>query len=307
MPGRDEPPLLTGLSEVSAETGRYQPISTAVLCHLQAAMLLEARERGETDCVCSADLGISKAVAALSSAGATFPDGTGATWSALERIAADVKGCFEVCGNEIGRIQQMSRRSGRLASLYPTMGPPALLLSGTLMHRVRGIDPAEDTRRKLAPLGHLEGARLLDAATGLGYTAIEAADRGARVVTVEWDPAVDIIAGRNPWSAKLFDTAAIERRSGDVGEEIAAFDDGAFDAVLHDPPVIELAGDLYGGEFYRQLHRVLRRGGRLFHYIGNPDSPSGARALRGVRRRLGEVGFDDVRRQPEAFGVSARA
>ena len=77
---------------MSAETGRYQPILTAVFCHLQAAMLLEARERGETDCVCSADLGVSKAVAALSSAGATFPDGTGATWSALERIAADVKG-----------------------------------------------------------------------------------------------------------------------------------------------------------------------------------------------------------------------
>lgn len=288
-------------------TGRCQQVSTAVLCHLQAAALLDARERGEADCACSADLGVSQTVATLSSAGAAFPGGTSATWRALERIAADVKGCFEVCGDEAVRIQQMSERSGRLASLYPTMGPPALLLSGTLMHRIRGIDPAEDTRRKLDPLGRLEGARLLDTATGLGYTAIEGAGRGARVVTVEWDPAVDSVTRRNPWSAELFDNAAIERRSGDVAEEIAAFDDDAFDAVLHDPPVIELAGDLYGGEFYRQLHRVLRRGGRLFHYIGNPDSRSGARVLGGVLRRLGDAGFAEVRRQPEAFGVSVRA
>jgi len=289
------------------ETGECQPIPMVVLCHLQAEALLEARERGDGDCASSADLGVSPSVATLSSVGVTFPDGVGVTWSALERVAADGKGCFEVGGDEVERIQQMSERSGRLASLYPTPGPPALLLSGTLMHRVKGIDPGEDTRRKLTPLGRLKGARLLDTATGLGYTAIEGAHRGARVVTVEWDPAVESTARRNPWSAKLFGNAAIERRSGDIVEEVTAFDDDVFDAVLHDPPVTELAGDLYGGEFYRQLYRVLRRRGRLFHYIGNPNSPSGARVLRGVRRRLGEAGFIDLRSQPEAYGVSARA
>ena len=83
-------------------------------------------------------------------------------------------------------------------------------------------------------------------------------------------------------------------------------DDAAFDRILHDPPVLELAGDLYGGAFYQQLRRVLAPRGRLFHYVGNPDSPSGSRVSRGVVRRLEEAGFQDVRLQPDAFGISAR-
>ncbi|MBI93769.1 MAG: hypothetical protein CME05_11270 [Gemmatimonadaceae bacterium] len=56
-----------------------------------------------------------------------------------------------------------------------------------------------------------------------------------------------------------------------------------------------------------QQHRVLARHGRLFHYIGNLESPSGKRVVPGVIRRLEEAGFVDVKRHPEAFGVSARA
>jgi len=52
---------------------------------------------------------------------------------------------------------------------------------------------------------------------------------------------------------------------------------------------------------------VLARHGRLFHYIGNLESPSGKRVVPGVIRRLEEAGFVDVKRHPEAFGVSARA
>jgi predicted methyltransferase len=43
----------------------------------------------------------------------------------------------------------------------------------------------------------------------------------------------------------------------------------------------------------------------LFHYVGNLDSPSGVRVSRGVVLRLEEAGFGNVRRQPEAFGISA--
>ena len=136
--------------------------------------------------------------------------------------------------------------------------------------------------------------------------AIEAASAGARVVTVEWDPAVVDIERRNPWSAALFTADAIDRRQGDVAEVIESFGDADFDRILHDPPVLELAGDLYGGAFYRQLRRVLAPRGRLFHYVGNPDSPSGSRVSRGVVRRLEEAGFQDVRLQPDAFGISAR-
>ena len=69
--------------------------------------------------------------------------------------------------------------------------------------------------------------------------------------------------------------------------------------------MLNLAGELYSGEFYRDCWRVLRRNGKLFHYIGDPDSKSGARTTKGVVRRLHEAGFTRVAHQPQAFGVVA--
>jgi uncharacterized protein len=74
---------------------------------------------------------------------------------------------------------------------------------------------------------------------------------------------------------------------------------------LHDPPAFNLAGDLYAGDFYRELHRVLTRKGYLFHYIGDPESKSGATVTRGVIKRLQEAGFARIERKPRAFGVVA--
>ena len=122
---------------------------------------------------------------------------------------------------------------------------------------------------------------------------------------MELDPAVVEVQRRNPWSTELFEHALIDRRVCDVTEVIDELGDGEFDAILHDPPVIDLAGDLYGRSFYQQLLRVLKPGRCLFHYVGNPESPSGARTMRGVVDRLREVGFADVKRENSAFGLSA--
>lgn len=276
-----------------------------VLSWMQAQPLLQAREQRLGTCDSSLDLGCSTRVATLSADGVHFDDDQRIPWTALEHIAGDTNGCFEVVDSEVTRVQQMSESTGRLASLYPTPGPPALLLSGTLMHRIKGIHPGQDTQRKLQPLGCLAGKRVLDTATGLGYTAIEAARAGAQVVTVEWDPAVVAVERRNPWSTDLFQNDRIERHEGDITDLIMDFEADTFDRILHDPPAFELAGDLYGGAFYRQLQRVLAPRGRLFHYVGNLDSPSGVRVSRGVVLRLEEAGFGNVRRQPEAFGISA--
>ena len=69
--------------------------------------------------------------------------------------------------------------------------------------------------------------------------------------------------------------------------------------------MFNLAGELYGLDFYRECRRVLRGRGRLFHYIGNPESKSGATVTRGVVRRLQEAGFRRINPHPEAFGVTA--
>jgi len=43
----------------------------------------------------------------------------------------------------------------------------------------------------------------------------------------------------------------------------------------------------------------------MFHYVGDPNSRTGASATKGVVRRLQEAGFTRVVPKPEAFGVTA--
>jgi len=81
--------------------------------------------------------------------------------------------------------------------------------------------------------------------------------------------------------------------------------DHAYSRVIHDPPMFSLAGDLYSTAFYKQLYRVLRSSGRLFHYIGDPKSRSGRNVTRGVIRRLQDSGFTRIKPYPQAFGVIA--
>jgi predicted methyltransferase len=174
------------------------------------------------------------------------------------------------------------------------------------MHRIKNTDPMADTQAKIRALGAPRGS-VLDTATGLGYTAIEAARTAQRVLTVELDPGAIEIARLNPWSEGLFQSSRIEQRMGDVAAVVRELPAASFEAVLHDPPTMALGGDLYGADFYRELKRVLKRGGRLFHYVGDPDSGLGAKTYPGVMRRLSECGFRNVRRQPDAFGVTAQA
>jgi predicted methyltransferase len=179
-----------------------------------------------------------------------------------------------------------------------------MLIAGFTMHRIVDIDPMQDTRKKIATITPVVG-RVLDTATGLGYTAIAAAKTAERVVTIELDPGAQEMARLNPWSRGLFENPKIQQLMGDAYEVVPTFGDESFDRIIHDPPVFSLAGELYSGVFYRELYRILKRGGRLFHYIGNLDSKSSGTVVRGALKRLQEAGFTRVVRRPEAFGIVA--
>ncbi|MCH8051755.1 MAG: spermine synthase [Chloroflexi bacterium] len=274
-----------------------------VVSHFQARPLIEARERGVDVAQTSLDLGLEAVQVRLETDGVRM--GTGIVpWPVIEEIAKSETACFAIEGGEARKIQTFSEETGRVYTLYPTAGAPTMLVSGVPMHRIKGIDPLEDTRRKMRTIAPVTG-RVLDTATGLGYTAMEAALTASSVLTVELDPAAQSMARANPWSRELFEDERIERRYGDSFEVVRELADASFDRVIHDPPMFSLAGELYSLEFYRQLQRVMAPGGRLFHYVGDPESRSGARVTRGVLRRLEEAGFRDLRRRPEAFGVSA--
>jgi uncharacterized protein len=275
-----------------------------VLSYLQVLPALDAHTQGMSTVQLSLDLGLTVSDVAIGSTGITLPDGQVLAWELVQAIREQETSCFLVKGNTIEKIQRFSEELNRFYSLMPTASAPTLVNGGFPMHRIKGIDPNEDTRRKLKGIAPCRG-RVLDTTTGLGYTTIAAAKTADQVITIERDPIVIEIARLNPWSSGLFDNARIQQVFGDASECIQQFEAASFHRIMHDPPTFQLAGELYSGTFYQQLFRVLKPGGRLSHYIGNPDSKTGHRVTQGVLRRLKEAGFDRVISQPEAFGVVA--
>jgi predicted methyltransferase len=251
----------------------------------------------------SPDLGLTTVEVALDDSGITFPSGERLSWTDAAEIAETETSCFALENGAVRKIMAFSRATNRYVALMPTTGAPTMLLAGFPMHRIKNTDPYRDTQTKIKAAR--PSGQVLDTSMGLGYTAIQAARTADRVVTIELDPTVVEIAQQNPWSRELFSSPKIERRVGDSYEEVEIFAAESFSCILHDPPTIQLAGDLYSGEFYRRLYRVLKPRGRLFHYIGDLDSPSISRIVKGVIKRLYAAGFQDVKKRPEAFGVTA--
>jgi len=274
------------------------------LSHIQIEPILAARQKGQQSIETSPDLGLSRVTVTLTPEGVIFPSGEQLSWQNIEKIKKSQANCFLLEDGSIKAIQVFSEETNRVCSLLPTRATPSMLIAGFTMHRIVDIDPMQDTLKKIATISPIVG-RVLDTATGLGYTAIEAARTADQVVTIELDPGAQHIARLNPWSRGLFDNPKIQQLMGDAFEVVPTFEDESFSRVIHDPPVFSLAGELYSGAFYQQLFRVLKRGGRLFHYIGDLNSKSSGTITKGVLRRLQEAGFSRVVRKPEAFGVVA--
>ncbi len=190
----------------------------------------------------------------------------------------------------------VSRFAGALIKLVPTeWNVPTFEIDGIKMLPTSKESPLDDARRKVA-LVEPRGKAVLDTCGGLGYFAACCLEAGvARLQSFEKNESVLWLRTLNPWSP---DPAAAETGGrlqlthGDVSTQIALLPDAAFDAVLHDPPRFGIAGELYAQTFYDQLARVLKRGGRLFHYTGSPNKlTSGRDVPREVARRLEKAGF----------------
>ncbi|MEF3083425.1 SAM-dependent methyltransferase [Luteimonas sp. SMYT11W] len=190
----------------------------------------------------------------------------------------------------------VSRYGRALIKLVPTdWGPPTFEIDGIKMLVSARISPIEDARQKVALVAP-RGKTVLDTCGGLGYFAACCLESGvAKILSFEKNEDVLWLRTLNPWSPDpdAPDTAGrLHLAHTDVSQAIVDIPDASVDAVLHDPPRFGIAGELYSQVFYDHLARVLRRGGRLFHYTGAPNRlTSGRDVPREVARRLEKSGL----------------
>ena len=274
----------------------------------------EIANSAEDTVIASLDFDVSTVELRLTEDGVRFPDADPrspplVTWPDVVAIAQDEKGAYVLReGERAERFQVFSEGTSRAVSLMPS-GPgsaPTALIAGFSMHRFGvGVDPMEDTARKIAAVAPIrKGARVLDICTGLAYTASMARERGGDVTTVELDPAMTEMCRMNPHSAALF-SGDIRQLYGNAADVVPTLPDESFDRIIHDPPTFALAGELFSEEFYGHLARILRKKGRLYHYIGDPASKSAGNVARGVVTRLKQAGFGGVAIDYDAHGIVA--
>ena len=253
-----------------------------------AEALLAARDAGNSEWTGSLDLGLSNRTALLDAD----------SWHWLgQRYAypSQVKDrtIYFWDGEDFAPV---SRFAGSLIKLVPTAwGAPTFEIDGIKMLPTAKDSPFEDARRKVA-LVEPAGKVVLDTCGGLGYFAACCLAAGAaRIHSFEKNADVLWLRTLNPWSPDPEapnSRGRLQLNHGDVSQAITAIADASIDALLHDPPRFGIAGELYSQVFYDQLARVLRRGGRLFHYTGSPNKlTSGRDVPNEVARRLDKAGF----------------
>jgi len=188
-------------------------------------------------------------------------------------------------------FQPAARYTTSLFKLVPTdWGPPTFEIDGIKMLPTARISPYVDAERKVS-LIRPRGKVILDTCGGLGYFAAWCLQGQARqVLSYEKNPEVIWLRSLNPWSPKI--GSGLTLTQGDIAEQIASLPSQSVDAILHDPPRFGIAGELYSRVFYEQLARVLKRKGKLFHYMGTPNKLTSQRDVPNeVANRLRHTGF----------------
>ncbi|WP_019028074.1 class I SAM-dependent methyltransferase [Colwellia piezophila] len=270
---------------------------------INARQALDAIAKGLSCVRLSTDLNISEQDFSLSDQGLVLDEDNQLSLAELKKIVKKTQRIY-LCSD--GDMVPLEDRSSGYYKLVPTAGAPLLEISGVKMHISKGTDPFVSAS-DMALQAVRKGDNVLDCCSGLGYAAIAAHRLGAsEVLTIELSREVMGLRAQNPWSNDLGKEGIVQRQ-GSSFELIKTMPVTSFDSVIHDPPRFSLAGELYSEEFYRQIFRVLRRDGRLFHYTGNPHVvKKGSSFVDGVIRRLKAAGFKNVQKVEHLMGVKAQ-
>lgn len=272
-----------------------------ILTFKEIEEIKKALKDNKSEIKISLDLGISEAAINIIKGYSIFPDGSKLNINDIKKV--DEKSCYLIHQNKLVKIQMFSRETNRYYKLIPTKDWPTVTISGVPMHQKTRVTPKQDASEKIS--FNIRG-KVLDTCTGLGYTAILASRKADKVITAEYDNNILELAKLNPYSSELFSNKKIELMNGDIEVLIKRFNDKEFDFIIHDPPTFKLAGELYGKEFYKELYRVLKDEGELFHYTGRVGIRKGRGFIDEVIKRLKEVGFKDIKKVMDEQAVICR-
>ncbi len=245
----------------------------------------------------SLDLGRSRSTVQVEKDRVVLPDGRRPGKAALADSFSEPEDCVEIADGEPRKVYIYDRALRCYYKLFQPFEdrPPTIVINGATMHPVRGAGPWEGTEQMVREVPARPG-ECLDTCCGLGYSARMLARRFTTLTTCEVDRNVLTVASLNPWSEGLFRSPNVHVHYADLRDYVAESRDGRFACVFHDPPTIYQAGELYAEELYAEFHRVLARGGVLYHYVGTPGGRWGRDYAHGVIRRLQSTGFRNTRR-----------
>ena len=267
-----------------------------IIAHHQAQQILEANRKGLKETDISLDLNKTLSKVKIEENFFIFPQNEKISEEQLKKPMKDNTSCFQIEDNSLIKIQLFSKETNKFYKLVPTQDAPTIEISGIRMHTTKNMTPMQDTKRKIESIAPIHG-NVLDTCTGLGYTAIESSKLADFVITCEKDENVLELARLNSWSKELFDNKKISILKTNVFDEIKIFKSNMFDFVIHDPPRLSLATELYSLDFYRQIFRVLKNNGKFYHYTGSPGSKFRKINLIGnVSKRLKQAGFKNIER-----------
>jgi predicted methyltransferase len=229
------------------------------------------------------DFGLKEARVKIDGNKAIFEDG--ATLDLKESIKE--KFCYYVDSQGVKKIAFFSYDTNKFYKLTPTADWPTVCIGSVPMHKLNS--PRKDTQGKISLLKPC--GITLDTCMGLGYSAILAAKTAKLVITFEKDENVFFLAKINPFSQSLFSSLNIKTRREDVTSGIKKFKNEYFDCIIHDPPTFKLSVPLYSYSFYQELKRVLKKGGRLFHYAPLYKVRQGFDFPSQIKTKLKDTGF----------------
>ena len=245
----------------------------------------------------SLDLGLTSQELALEHGIVIAPNGDELCMPALKR---DEKTCFYLQDDAFVRIRFMGDETGMIYELAETAGRPMLKVSATPFHKWDFIKRIEADGAK----GLIAGT-VLDAGTGLGYTAIAAAKTAKKIITVENDPHVIQVQELNPWSGPL-KAENIEQVHDDICDYVLTCADRQFDTIILDAGTPRSSGEFFSLANYTEMRRVLKQSGTLYHYLPDHGVQHGRDFPAEVIARIKKAGFREISRFKDENYIVAR-